>query len=499
MVVGGEGAHAAAADDAAFVAGVRRGARPQPAGHVGVHRRVRARGGRPARRPARDHALGVRATTSRARIPSVTVDPDPIFVRDGNVWTSAGVTAGMDLALALVDDDLGRDVALMTARQLVLFVQRPGGQSQFSAQLGAQLAAREPIRELQQWIAEHPDDDLGVERLAARVAMSPRHFARVFRDEVGCTPAAYVERVRVEVARRLLETTDVAVDEVARAAGFGTAETTAPRVRPPGRRQPLRVPRPLPPRPGRADPQPKETAMDIALLIFDKLTALDAIGPYEVLQRLPGAQVKFVARRARPGAHRAGDARGRRRLRDGRGHERRHPARARRHRHPPARSRTSRRSSGSARSTRAATWTTSVCTGSLLLGAAGLLEGKKATTHWAVLDLLSHFGATPASERVVEQGKIITAAGVSSGIDMALHARRAHRRRRRRPGDPARHRVRPAAPVRQRLGRQGLRPSDASSPSPASPSRRRQPLNDANRREHAAYRGVLTPVRWLTR
>ena len=94
----------------------------------------------------------------------------------------------------------------MTARQLVMFVQRPGGQSQFSAQLGAQVAARDPLRDLQAWIAEHPDEDHSVERLAARVAMSPRHFARVFRDEVGSTPAAYVESVRVEVARRLLET-----------------------------------------------------------------------------------------------------------------------------------------------------------------------------------------------------------------------------------------------------------------------------------------------------
>ena len=175
---------------------------------------------------------GRRATTHWAwcddfarTYPNVTVDADPIFVRDGQVFTSAGVTAGMDLALALVDDDLGRDVALMTARQLVLFVRRPGGQSQFSAQLGGQFAVREPIRDLQHWIVEHPDEDHAVERLAARVAMSPRHFARVFRDEVGCTPAGYVERVRVEVARRLLETTDSGIDEIARTAGFGTAET----------------------------------------------------------------------------------------------------------------------------------------------------------------------------------------------------------------------------------------------------------------------------------
>ncbi len=144
---------------------------------------------------------GKRATTHweaceyLARLhPEITVEPDPIFVRDGNTWTSAGVTAGMDLALALVAEDLGRDVALRVARQLVMYVQRPGGQAQFSAQLGAQAAGRDPLRELQAWIAEHPDADHTVERLAARVAMSPRHFARVFRADVGCTPAAYVEQ-----------------------------------------------------------------------------------------------------------------------------------------------------------------------------------------------------------------------------------------------------------------------------------------------------------------
>src|SRR5689334_14952911 len=157
--------------------------------------------------------------------PDTTVEPEPIFVRDGNVWTSAGVTAGMDLALALVTEDLGRDVALRVARQLVMYVQRPGGQAQFSAQLAAQVADRDPLRELQAWIAEHPEMDHSVDKLAARVAMSPRHFARVFRAEVGATPAAYVEQARVEVARRLLETTSFNVDEVARAAGFGTVET----------------------------------------------------------------------------------------------------------------------------------------------------------------------------------------------------------------------------------------------------------------------------------
>jgi transcriptional regulator GlxA family with amidase domain len=159
------------------------------------------------------------------RYPAVTVDPDPIFVRDGNVATSAGVTAGMDLALAFVEEDLGRDVALQVARQLVLFVRRPGGQSQFSAQLASQHALRPGLRELQAWIAERPAEDLSVGALASRASMSPRHFARAFREEIGMTPAAYVECARVEHARRLLETTDLGAGEVARASGFGSIET----------------------------------------------------------------------------------------------------------------------------------------------------------------------------------------------------------------------------------------------------------------------------------
>jgi transcriptional regulator GlxA family with amidase domain len=160
-----------------------------------------------------------------AQHPDIVVERDPIFVRDGEVWTSAGVTAGMDLALALVTEDLGRDVALATARRLVMFVQRPGGQSQFSVQLDSQASGRDPIREVQTYIAEHPDADLSVEHLARLAAMSPRHFARVFREELDATPAVYVERARVEVGQRLLETTGIAIDDVAKAAGFGTTET----------------------------------------------------------------------------------------------------------------------------------------------------------------------------------------------------------------------------------------------------------------------------------
>ncbi|OKJ93560.1 AraC family transcriptional regulator [Streptomyces sp. CB03234] len=156
--------------------------------------------------------------------PEVDVDPDPIFVRDGNLATSAGVTAGIDLALALVEEDLGRDVALTIARHLVVFLRRPGNQAQFSAQLAAQTARREPLREVQQFITEHPAADLSVEALAARARLSPRHFARAFRTETGTTPGRYVERVRLEHARRLLEDTGSGVHEVARACGYGTPE-----------------------------------------------------------------------------------------------------------------------------------------------------------------------------------------------------------------------------------------------------------------------------------
>jgi transcriptional regulator GlxA family with amidase domain len=175
---------------------------------------------------------GRRATTHWAscadlagRYPAVTVEPDPIFVRDGNVVTSAGVTAGMDLALALVEEDLGREVALEAARWLVLFLKRPGGQAQFSAQLAAQTADRAPLRELQAWIPDHLEEDLSVPALADRASMSERNFARAFRRETGMTPAAYVEAARVESARIALETGDLPVENVARRSGFGTVET----------------------------------------------------------------------------------------------------------------------------------------------------------------------------------------------------------------------------------------------------------------------------------
>ncbi|MGW2418985.1 GlxA family transcriptional regulator [Streptomyces sp. NPDC001709] len=156
--------------------------------------------------------------------PAVAVDPEPIYVRDGHVATSAGVTSGIDLALALVEEDLDRDVALAVARHLVVFLRRPGNQAQFSAQLAAQTAQRAPLREVQHWITEHPAGDLTVESLAARARLSPRHFARAFREETGMTPGRYVDRVRLEHARRLLEDTPDNIEEIARASGYGTTE-----------------------------------------------------------------------------------------------------------------------------------------------------------------------------------------------------------------------------------------------------------------------------------
>lgn len=165
-----------------------------------------------------------------ARYPEIQVEADPIFVRDGNISTSAGVTTGIDLALALVEEDFDPATARAIARQLVVFVQRPGGQRQFSAQLAAQRPAREPLRGVQSYIAEvvgadGSAADLSVPALAARAGMSERHFTRVFRAETGASPAAYVESVRVESARRLLETTGEGLDRIARTCGFGTVAT----------------------------------------------------------------------------------------------------------------------------------------------------------------------------------------------------------------------------------------------------------------------------------
>ncbi len=175
---------------------------------------------------------GRRATTHWAfcdemarRYPRVAVDPGPIFVWDGPYVTSAGVSTGIDMALALVEADHGAALALEMARFLVLFFKRHGGQSQYSAVLDAQLADRPPIRSVQEWISANLERPLPVSDLAERANMSPRNFARVFRREVGTTPGRYVERMRIAQARELLETTDLSVGQVARRCGFLTTET----------------------------------------------------------------------------------------------------------------------------------------------------------------------------------------------------------------------------------------------------------------------------------
>ena len=155
------------------------------------------------------------------RAPRADVDPNPIFIRDENVYTSAGVTAGMDLALALVEEDYGSRLALQVARNLVLYLRRPGGQSQFSAALSLQLTDRKPLRELESWVLDNLNKPLTVPVLAQRVAMSPRNFARVFTKEMKTTPAKFVERLRVEAARRRLEESQNSMETIAGECGFG--------------------------------------------------------------------------------------------------------------------------------------------------------------------------------------------------------------------------------------------------------------------------------------
>ncbi|THD50795.1 GlxA family transcriptional regulator [Phenylobacterium sp.] len=173
---------------------------------------------------------GRRATThwSRSdhfarRYPQVRLEPDRIFVREGDVWTSAGITAGIDLSLALIEDDLGADTAKQTAQQLVVHQRRPGGQSQFSALLEMG-GPNGRFADLMEWIRERLAEPLHVERLADRAAMSPRHFARAFAAETGVTPAKAVERLRLEAARVRVEAGHESIDRVALAAGFGDPE-----------------------------------------------------------------------------------------------------------------------------------------------------------------------------------------------------------------------------------------------------------------------------------
>jgi transcriptional regulator GlxA family with amidase domain len=157
--------------------------------------------------------------------PRLEVDADPIYLRDGKYWTSAGVTAGIDLALALVEDDLGAPVAQTVARWLVMFLHRPGGQTQFASPVWLRRAERSTVRAVQTLVESAPAGDHRLPALAAAAAMSVRHFTRVFADEVGETPGRFVERVRLEAARHELETTSDTLEVVASRCGFGSAET----------------------------------------------------------------------------------------------------------------------------------------------------------------------------------------------------------------------------------------------------------------------------------
>jgi transcriptional regulator GlxA family with amidase domain len=157
--------------------------------------------------------------------PKVRVEQDPIYIKDGSIYTSAGVTAGLDLALALVEEDHGRERARKIAQDLVMFLRRSGGQSQFSTLLSAQACAHKPIEDVAAWMIDHLDGDLSIERLADRCGMSPRHFARVFVQEKGTTPARYVEKLRVSAARALLQDSKIAVKVAAVRTGFNSADS----------------------------------------------------------------------------------------------------------------------------------------------------------------------------------------------------------------------------------------------------------------------------------
>jgi transcriptional regulator GlxA family with amidase domain len=223
VLAGGRGANAAAADDA-LVAWIRAVApRCRRVATVCSGSFLGAAAGLLEGRRVTTH--WARAQELRDTHPGLTVDPDPIYIRDGKVWSSAGVTAGMDLSLALVQDDLGVEVAQTIARWLVMFLHRPGGQSQFASPVWVPRAERSTVRAVQDLIEAAPDGDHRLPVLAAAAAMSVRHFTRVFTAEVGETPSRFVERTRVDAARRELETTGDTLDLVANRCGLGSAET----------------------------------------------------------------------------------------------------------------------------------------------------------------------------------------------------------------------------------------------------------------------------------
>jgi transcriptional regulator GlxA family with amidase domain len=222
LVVGGRGVDALLGDGAALGWLRRMSGRVRRLGSVCTGAFLLAEAGLLDGRTATTHWS--RAAELARRYPKIRVEEDRIWVRDGNVYTSAGVSAGMDLALALIEDDLGADLALEVARAMVMYLRRPGDQSQYSAPLRLQAAATPSVRQLVAWAAEHPAADLSVPALARRVGKSPRHLTRVFRKELGIAPAEAIEQLRLDTARRALQQSDASLEEVAARAGFGSAE-----------------------------------------------------------------------------------------------------------------------------------------------------------------------------------------------------------------------------------------------------------------------------------
>lgn len=158
------------------------------------------------------------------KYPQINVEPDRICVKDDNIYTSGGITSGIDLALAMVEEDWGQKIALAVAQFLVVFLKRPGGQSQFSSYLTKEASSRNDLRELQSWIIQNPEEDLKVDMLAERMSMSSRNFSRLFMSETGITPAKFVEMVRIDAARNLLELTKFSIDNIADSSGFKDPE-----------------------------------------------------------------------------------------------------------------------------------------------------------------------------------------------------------------------------------------------------------------------------------
>jgi transcriptional regulator GlxA family with amidase domain len=222
MIAGGPGVEAAAADPVLVDWVRRRARRAQRVASVCTGAFLLAASGVLDGRRAATH-WSVCADLAR-RFPAVRVEPDPIFVRDGPFWTSAGVTAGIDLALALIEQDLGRAVALSVARYLVVFLKRPGGQAQFSAALSLQ-AAEDQFGALHDWISKHLADDMAIPVLAHQAGMSERSFSRHYAEATGLTPRRAVERLRVEAARRLLSESRLPIKRISQRCGFGSEET----------------------------------------------------------------------------------------------------------------------------------------------------------------------------------------------------------------------------------------------------------------------------------